>query len=63
MTTPERDPDPPLDTETPVDHIEVIRELLKEVDHNLSHIDTPPKMRTMFGMGLDGLVNMLEVME
>lgn len=58
-------PEPPIDppgTETPVDHVEVIQALLRDIDYHASHIDTTVKMRTMFGCGIEALENMLEVM-
>lgn len=63
MSPPELPIDPPIEPETPVDHIEVIQALLRDIEHHASRLDTTAKMRTMFGCGVEALKNMLEVLE
>ena len=63
MKQPELPIDPPIDTETPVDHVEVIRTLLREVDHHASLLTSSVKCRKMFEYSIDALNDMLEVMK
>ena len=63
MSQPELPIDEAIDTETPVDHVEVIRTLLRELDHHACYLDSPTKCRQMFSLSIDALEEMLEVMQ
>lgn len=62
MRQPELPVDPPVETETPVDHIKMMQSLLMDIEYHVSRLDAPATTRRMFGCGVDALEKMLEVM-
>ena len=62
MRQPELPVDPPVNTETTVDHIKMMQSLLMDIEYHVSRLDAPAKTRRMFGCTLGALEAMLKVM-
>jgi len=59
-------PEPPIDPpniDTPVDQVEVIQSLLRDVDHELNKVDVTPNMRAVLRLSLETLASQLEVLQ